>query len=182
MLKFFKKALKTGIVTGTDPLTPPEVDKNFRGKPEHDPAQCIACAACVNACPATALTVETNVATGMQQWSLFLGRCIFCGRCEEVCPTGAIELGQEVQLAVWNKSDLYQKSDFPIAYCKECGKPFAVAKSLDYAQQILLQAGQYTDKESLTNQLHTCPDCKRLHNVTQSQRIMLSRLLREPQL
>lgn len=179
MLKFFKKALKTGVVTGTDPLTPPDVDKNFRGKPEHDSSQCIACGACVNACPANALSIKTDVATNTQHWSLFLGRCIFCARCEEVCPTGAIELGQEVQLAAWNKDDLYMKADFPIQHCRECGKPFAVTKELEYAKEVLLQSGQYTDEQTLIDQLYTCPECKRKHNVTQSQRVQISRLLRE---
>ncbi|GGY96692.1 MULTISPECIES: formate hydrogenlyase complex iron-sulfur subunit [Shewanella] len=180
MLKFLKKALQTGVVTGTDPLTPPEVDKNFRGKPEQDPSQCIACAACMNACPANALTVQTNLVSGMQEWSLFLGRCIFCGRCEEVCPTHAIVLTQEVQMAVWRKEDLYQKSAFPLATCAECGKPFAVAKELQYAEDLLMATGQFEDREALHQQLHTCPHCKRAHNITQSQRINLSRLLREP--
>lgn len=181
MLTFLKKALKTGVVTGQDPLVPPEVDKNFRGKPEHQPEQCIACAACVNACPANALNVETDLATGMQKWSLFLGRCIFCARCEEVCPTGAIKLTPEVQLAAFTKEDLYQRSDFPIQHCEVCGKPFAVAKELDYAQQLLMHAGQYQDEAALHHQLCTCPSCKRKQNITQSQRILLSRQLREQQ-
>lgn len=179
MLKYLKKALSTGVVTGSDPLTAPDLDKNFRGKPEHNPAQCIACAACMNACPANALTVQTNLDTGMQEWSLFLGRCIFCARCEEVCPTGAIELSQEIQLAVWRKEDLYQKSAFPLAHCVECDKPFAVEKELQYAEDLLLVTGQYEDRAALHQQLHTCPHCKREHNITQSQRIAISRMLRE---
>ncbi|WP_411986142.1 formate hydrogenlyase complex iron-sulfur subunit [Shewanella sp. YIC-542] len=182
MLKYLKKALKTGVVTGSDPLTPPDVDKNFRGKPEHDPSQCIACSACMNACPANALTVKTNLASGMQEWSLFLGRCIFCGRCEEVCPTHAIVLTPEVQMAVWCKDDLYQKAAFPLACCTECNKPFAVEKELQYAEDLLMASGQYQDRDELHRQLHTCPQCKRRHNITQSQRINLSRLLREPTL
>lgn len=179
MLKFFKNTLKTGVVTGRDPLVAPDVDKNFRGKPEHDSAQCIACAACINACPANALSVETDLDSGLQRWSLFIGRCIFCGRCEEVCPTGAIELTPEVQLATWNKDDLYIKADFPIEYCAECGQPFAVSKELDFAKAVLLQAGQYQDEPALDQQLHTCPKCKQKHNMTESSRIQLSRLLRE---
>ncbi|MFM2481440.1 formate hydrogenlyase complex iron-sulfur subunit [Celerinatantimonas sp. YJH-8] len=181
MLKFLKKAVKTGVVTGQDPLVPPNLDKNFRGKPEHHPEQCIGCAACINACPANALTVTTNLKTGMQQWSLFLGQCIFCGRCEEVCPTAAIKLTPQVQLAAFSKEDLYQRSDFPIQNCVVCGKPFAVQKELQYAQSLLMQAGQYQDEVALQQQLCTCPSCKREQNITQSQRIQLSRQLREQQ-
>lgn len=51
MFTFIKKVIKTGTATSSYPLEPIAVDKNFRGKPEHNPQQCIGCAACVNACP-----------------------------------------------------------------------------------------------------------------------------------
>ena len=86
MFTFIKKVIKTGTQTSRYPLEPMPVDKNFRGKPEHNPQQCIGCAACVNACPSNALTVETDLKTGELAWQFNLGRCIFCGRCEEVCP------------------------------------------------------------------------------------------------
>lgn len=104
------------------------MDKNFRGKPEHNPQQCIGCAACVNACPSNALTVETDTATNQLAWQFNLGRCIFCGRCEEVCPTAAIKLSQEYELAVWKKEDFLQQSRFAICHCRVCARPFAVQK------------------------------------------------------
>ncbi len=103
MFTFIKKVIKTGTATSSYPLEPIAVDKNFRGKPEQNPQQCIGCAACVNACPSNALTVETDLATGELAWEFNLGHCIFCGRCEEVCPTAAIKLSQEYELAVWKK-------------------------------------------------------------------------------
>lgn len=103
MFTFIKKVIKTGTATSSYPLEPIAVDKNFRGKPEQNPQQCIGCAACVNACPSNALTVEADLATGELAWEFNLGRCIFCGRCEEVCPTAAIKLSQEYELAVWKK-------------------------------------------------------------------------------
>ena len=63
MFTFIKKVIKTGTQTSRYPLEPMPVDKNFRGKPEHNPQQCIGCAACVNACPSNALTVETDLKT-----------------------------------------------------------------------------------------------------------------------
>lgn len=85
MFTFIKKVIKTGAPTSSYPLEPIAVDKNFRGKPEHNPQQCIGCAACVNACPSNALTVETDLVTNELAWQFNLGRCIFCARCEEVC-------------------------------------------------------------------------------------------------
>ncbi|SPX54711.1 formate hydrogenlyase complex 3 iron-sulfur protein [Klebsiella pneumoniae] len=98
MFTFIKKVIKTGTETHAYPLEPMPVDKNFRGKPEHTPQQCIGCAACVNACPSNALTVEIDLATNQLAWQFNLGRCIFCGRCEEVCPTAAIKLSPEYEL------------------------------------------------------------------------------------
>ncbi len=84
MFTFIKKVIKTGTATSSYPLEPIAVDKNFRGKPEHNPQQCIGCACCINACPSNPLTVETLLATNELAWQFNLGRCIFCGRCEEV--------------------------------------------------------------------------------------------------
>ncbi len=114
MFTFIKKVIKTGTATSSYPLEPIAVDKNFRGKPEQNPQQCIGCAACVNACPSNALTVETDLETGELAWQFNLGRCIFCGRCEEVCPTAAIKLSQEYELAVWKKEDFLQQSRFAL--------------------------------------------------------------------
>ena len=50
MFTFIKKVIKTGAPTSSYPLEPIAVDKNFRGKPEHNPQQCIGCAACIDAC------------------------------------------------------------------------------------------------------------------------------------
>ncbi|MBE9816385.1 4Fe-4S dicluster domain-containing protein, partial [Escherichia coli] len=54
-----------------------------RGKPDLMPSQCIACGACACACPANALTIQTDDQQNSRTWQLYLGRCIYCGRCEE---------------------------------------------------------------------------------------------------
>lgn len=73
MFTFIKKVIKTGTATSSYPLEPIAVDKNFRGKPEQNPQQCIGCAACVNACPSNALTVETDLAQESWPGSLISG-------------------------------------------------------------------------------------------------------------
>ncbi|SUH32326.1 formate hydrogenlyase subunit 6 [Salmonella enterica subsp. enterica] len=110
MFTFIKKVIKTGTATSSYPLEPIAVDKNFRGKPEHNPQQCIGCAACVNACPSNAADGGNRSRDNELAWQFNLGRCIFCGRCEEVCPTAAIKLSQEYELAVWKKEDFLQQS------------------------------------------------------------------------
>lgn len=178
MFTFIKKVIKTGTQTSRYPLEPMPVDKNFRGKPEHNPQQCIGCAACVNACPSNALSVETDLVNGQLAWSFNLGRCIFCARCEEVCPTAAITLSQQYELAVWNKADFLQQARFDLCNCRECGRPYAVQKEIDYAIALLAHNG---DKraESHRASFETCPDCKRQQGLASSDQINFSRQMRE---
>lgn len=181
MLKLFNILRKAGNSTVKYPFAPLEVPAGFRGKPQYDPAQCIACAACTVACPANALTMETDVTSGTRTWQLFLGRCIFCGRCEEVCPTRAIVLSQEFEMAVASKADLYQRATFRLLDCRVCHRPFAPEKEVAYTAALLEQAGLSPEEDRLRReQLATCPECKRKQsmahkgNVTLSQHFMAS--------
>jgi formate hydrogenlyase subunit 6/NADH:ubiquinone oxidoreductase subunit I len=160
MLKLLKIISRAGEATAKYPFAPYPVSPGFRGKPELNAGQCIACAACTTACPANALTMSTDSAAGSRTWSLNLGRCIFCGRCEEVCPTHAIILTPEFELAVGKKSDLLQQATFNLAACAECGEPFVAAKEIAYAADLLVQSGlTLTDAQRAL--LSVCPACKR---------------------
>ena len=125
-----------------------------------------------------ALTVEIDLATNQLAWQFNLGRCIFCGRCEEVCPTAAIKLSPEYELAVWKKEDFLQQSRFAICHCRECQRPFAVQKEIDYAIALLKHNGD-TRAELHRESFETCPECKRQKCLVPSDRIELTRLMRE---
>lgn len=180
MLKLFKTILKTGEATIKYPFAPAPVCDNFRGKPEHNPEQCIACAACTVACPANALTMSTDTKTGTRTWELFLGRCIFCGRCEEVCPTKAIVLSPEFELAVANKADLYQRATYKLATCHACGTPFAPQKEIEYVVDLLKQTGmEPAAVEARRELLLTCPECKRKQSVGVTGKVELTRFMQK---
>ena len=164
--KLVKEVLRVGEATVLYPFVPAVVTAGFRGRPQHDPERCMACAACAVACPPNALTMATDMAQGIITWSIFYGRCIFCGRCEEVCPTGAIQLGQEFELAVMNKADLYEQADYRLAACSRCGVFFAPAKELDYVLILLEQAGLSGEElEERKALLGICPSCKRRSDI-----------------
>jgi hydrogenase-4 component H len=166
MLKLIKEILKTGEATLAYPFEPMEQMPGFRGKPQHDPERCIACAACALACPPNALSMAADLDQGTITWTLFMGRCIYCGRCEEVCPTGAIALSSDFELAVMNKEDLYERADYRLAVCPGCGTYFAPQKEVDYVGCLLEQSGMDIQELSLAlSLLKLCPDCKRRNDV-----------------
>jgi formate hydrogenlyase subunit 6/NADH:ubiquinone oxidoreductase subunit I len=175
MFKLLKTVIKTGEATTRYPFAPLTVSPGFRGKPEYDATQCIACGACTIACPANALSMATDVEQGTRTWELFLGRCIFCARCEEVCPTRAIALSPEFELAVGNKEDLYQRATFTLTNCRDCGRPFAPSKEIDYAMALLVNSG-LPEAEVGAQRAHfeTCPECKRLQSIPDSAKLTLS--------
>lgn len=164
MFKLLKIVAKAGDVTTRYPFAPFPVSPGFRGKPELDPVQCMACGACTIACPANALTMETQPESGQRTWALDLGRCIFCGRCEENCPTHAIVLTPEFELAVARKEDMMQRASFRLQNCVSCNKPFAPEKEVAYVQA-LLQEAMPMDKYTL-KRIESCPECKRRSTLT----------------
>jgi hydrogenase-4 component H len=164
--KLVQEVLKVGEATVLYPFVPAEVSPGFRGRPQHDPELCIACAACAVACPSNALTMITDMDQGRITWSMFYGRCIYCGRCEEVCPTASIQLTPEFELAVMNKADLYEQADYELTACSQCGVFFAPEKELTYVLALLEQAGlpplELRERGDL---LGMCPACKRKADI-----------------
>ena len=162
MFKLLRKIAKTGDVTTRFPAVPFPISPNFRGSVKYDPKQCMACGACTIACPANALTMVTDPVAETRTWMLNYGRCVLCARCEEVCPTQAIWLTGEFELAVRTKADLMASAQFTLTRCRNCDKPFAPTKEVNYVMALLEQAG--VSKEELERrrvQYESCPECRR---------------------
>jgi len=162
VLKLLREVIKVGKATHPYPFAPVELAPGFRGKPEYDPQQCIACAACTVACPPNALSMETDLENGTRTWAIFYGRCIYCARCEEVCPTGAIALGPDFELASFSRDDLTVRAEFQLAACRQCGAYFAPVKELEYMFALLQQAGLVAAEATAQRErLMMCPECRR---------------------
>ena len=166
MFKLLKDALRTGSVTVGYPFAPFEASTGFRGKPEYNPKDCIACAACTMVCPSNALGMATDPDAGTRTWSFFLGQCIFCARCQEVCPTGAIALSPQFELAVTSRADLFTSATFQLTSCRVCGTPFAPTKEIEYVLSLVVHDGLPPEAvEERRATLETCPRCKRHQDV-----------------
>jgi Ni,Fe-hydrogenase III small subunit/ferredoxin len=115
MLQVSLSRLRQGHRTIGYPAQTPTLPDRFRGLPVVDSSKCPdGCAACVEACPTDAITVDGS---GVR---LDLGRCLFCTDCTQACPEGAIHYTREFRLATRAREDLVLR-----------GQTLARAKALD---------------------------------------------------
>jgi len=134
-------SLFTKPYTTSFPVEPHIPFDSFRGKPKYTEEKCIGCTACVNVCPASALTSEdvrkSDGATRILRinWDY----CIQCGQCQANCPTAeGIMLSQEFDIATTEKrEELYQLIEKEMALCEHCQEPIAPKDQLAWTIQKL---------------------------------------------
>ncbi len=78
--------------------------------------KCVGCSLCAAACPAECIRVvaaentpENQVSAGERYAAVYeinMTRCIFCGYCELACPFDAITMGNDYELADYDRSNL----------------------------------------------------------------------------
>jgi NADH-quinone oxidoreductase subunit I len=78
--------------------------------------RCVGCELCAIVCPSQAIYVKPaenknglQVSHGeryAQDYQINMARCIYCGLCEEACPTGAIVLGNDYEIAGYDRASL----------------------------------------------------------------------------
>jgi hydrogenase-4 component H len=166
VFKLWKKVVEVGEATIQYPFAPLETAPGFRGRPVYRIEPCIACGACANACPANAISLQSDCVQGTRTLSLDYGRCIFCGRCEEICPTGAISLSADFELTAFTREDLVCRADFHLLKCCQCGRFYAPAREVAYVLAVLAQTGLPQPELAKRRMLlETCPDCRRQLDV-----------------
>src|ERR1041384_98041 len=102
MFEILRQSLKTGVVTTSYPLTPPELSRRARGRPEIDWSNW------KDACPAAAVcptgAISCQDANGQRTARLDLAKCIFCGLCADADP--AIRMTNVCECAARLRDDL----------------------------------------------------------------------------
>ncbi|MBO1358609.1 MULTISPECIES: NADH-quinone oxidoreductase subunit NuoI [Acetobacter] len=77
--------------------------------------RCIACKLCEAACPAEAITIESEArddgSRRTTRYDIDMTKCIYCGLCEEACPVDAIVEGPNYEFATETREELmYDKN------------------------------------------------------------------------
>ena len=112
MLRTLRARLEQGYRTMPYPNgPPPDLPKNFAGRPEVDSSKCVAgCDQCTQVCPTQAI----QVAPDTRQLSLDTGRCLFCRECEQACGAGAVWFSREFRMAASSRQALVVTDHSPL--------------------------------------------------------------------
>ena len=97
--------------------------------------RCIACKLCETVCPATCITIDSDVAEDgtrrTTRYDIDLFKCIYCGFCEEACPVDAIVLTRIHEYHMEHRGENIMSKDKLLAVGERYETLIAVDKAAD---------------------------------------------------
>ena len=97
--------------------------------------RCIACKLCETVCPATCITIDSDVSEDgtrrTTRYDIDLFKCIYCGFCEEACPVDAIVLTRIHEYHMESRGENIMSKDKLLAVGERYETLIAVDKAAD---------------------------------------------------
>jgi len=97
--------------------------------------RCIACKLCETVCPATCITIDSDVSEDgtrrTSRYDIDLFKCIYCGFCEEACPVDAIVLTRIHEYHMENRGENIMSKDKLLAVGERYETLIAADKAAD---------------------------------------------------
>lgn len=135
--------LPGGMPGASSPLGGVEVDKE----------RCTLCMSCVSACPASALSDNSE----SPQLRFTERNCVQCGLCETTCPESAIILIPRLLTGTERKQTVVLNEAQPF-HCIRCNTPFGTQKAIE--NMMLKLSGHALFQGPALERLKMCSDCR----------------------
>ncbi|MBI1285163.1 MAG: 4Fe-4S dicluster domain-containing protein [Thiobacillus sp.] len=119
-----------------------------------DPALCTLCTACVQICPAAALSLPDNPT----QLTFTEARCVQCGICANACPEQAITLMPRLLASRSARQAPRVVAEAEMFACCGCGKPFATKSQIERSRALM--AGHPMFQGNQARLMELCPECR----------------------
>jgi NADH-quinone oxidoreductase subunit I len=91
--------------------TADDLPPRSRGLLFNDIERCTGCGECVKTCPASCITLETEMGPEadkkwVSRFDIDFAKCVFCGLCAESCPPSSLIHSKQYEGAVYRQQDL----------------------------------------------------------------------------
>ena len=131
------KALIKGPYTSKFPAKEHVAHPNFRGQPKYNQEKCVGCLACVQICPAEALSYKDEIEDVKNPKRIMIhytDTCIFCGECEAACISDheGIKLSRDWDIAFFDRKNSFETIEKELQLCEMCGTPVACKDHLKW--------------------------------------------------